>query len=266
MKRKWEVDEVTVVEANFGVFGQKIVTVNGYEVYKQRRQRVKGEIELTLPDGRTALITSRQPITGYAIVELRVNGRLMIASGKEAVKCCACGSIVKPYDQFCTKCGVTMSKAKDYTHFEYIKSATTTIWTLAALYLISGVVMFFMAKFELAETFVKLQGMSPEALVSMNDGNSYTVEALSKKLMWQTWGVLIVSAILASVMGVLARWSKRAPLAAILIATAIFVVVNVANAIADPKTLGQGVVVKVFVVFFLLKGIKAALAHRTVNA
>jgi hypothetical protein len=75
-----------------------------------------------------------------------------------------------------------------------------------------------------------------------------------------------VNFILAAVMGALSLWARRSPLPAVLIATATYVVVIVANAIADPATLGQGWIVKIIVIAFLFKGIKAALALRTANA
>jgi ubiquinone biosynthesis protein COQ9 len=61
-------------------------------------------------------------------------------------------------------------------------------------------------------------------------------------------------------MVVLAWWSKRRALPAILIATAVFVVVQVTGAIMDPATLMQGLVMKIFVIAVLIKGIKGALS------
>jgi len=70
---------------------------------------------------------------------------------------------------------------------------------------------------------------------------------------------------LSVIMLVLAWWSKWKPLAAILIATAIFAAVQVISAIIDPKTIMQGIVVKVLVIAILIKGIKGALSLRTDN-
>jgi hypothetical protein len=63
-------------------------------------------------------------------------------------------------------------------------------------------------------------------------------------------------------MGVLWVWARRAPLPAMVCALAIFVVVHVANAIIDPSTLYQGVIVNALAVAALVKGLKAALAAR----
>jgi hypothetical protein len=43
-------------------------------------------------------------------------------------------------------------------------------------------------------------------------------------------------------------------------------VVITASAISDPATLGQGALMKIIIIAFLIKGIKAALALRTASA
>lgn len=84
--------------------------------------------------------------------------------------------------------------------------------------------------------------------------------------MWELWGVLVVNLILAVVMLGLAIWGKREPLVAVLVATATYVVIIVTNAIIDPITIGQGLLLKIAIIALLVKGIKAGLALRTSNA
>jgi hypothetical protein len=64
---------------------------------------------------------------------------------------------------------------------------------------------------------------------------------------------------------VLAWWSKRKPLPAILVAAAVFAAVQVLNAMIDPKTLVQGILIKIFIVAVLIKGIKGALDMRAAH-
>ena len=64
------------------------------------------------------------------------------------------------------------------------------------------------------------------------------MEELRARLEWEPTGVLAVNLILAAIMAALAWWGRRAPLAAVLVATAVYVVVIVFNAIADPATIG----------------------------
>jgi hypothetical protein len=92
------------------------------------------------------------------------------------------------------------------------------------------------------------------------------VGELRRQLSWEPWGVLIVNCIIAAIMAVLAFWSRRAPLPAVLVATATYVVVVVADAIADPATLAQGWLMKIIIIALLIKGIKAGLALRAARA
>jgi hypothetical protein len=78
--------------------------------------------------------------------------------------------------------------------------------------------------------------------------------------------VLAVNGVLAAIMVGLALWSRRSPLPAVIVATATYVVVIVTNGIADPATLGQGWIVKLIIILFLFRGIKAALALRASHA
>lgn len=267
MEKTWEVDEANTVKAHFGGFGKKVVTVNGKEAYNSRKLGPKGEIPFSLPDGRTAAISVKSAFVGSPAIELRVAGNLVVETGKKPIKCASCGTVAKPYDRFCGKCGKAMPTAEDYVNQKHLKGATGAIKVLAVLFVIFGVLMFFVAKGQADPLLAKLQAMDPgSTFPTPIEGRSYTVGELQKQLAWEPWGVLIVNLILAAVMGALSLWARRSPLPAVLIATATYVVVIVANAIADPATIGQGWIVKIIVIAFLFKGIKAALALRTANA
>lgn len=267
MKHKWEVDDANVVEADFGAFGKKVIAVNGSEVHNQRRLRTKNVIPFVMPDGRQAVISTHPQFVGQPNIELRVDGQVMIKSGKGPIKCSACGATVKTYDRFCGECGHSMPTAEECAHQKHVKDATGVIRGLALLFLIFGVIMFFVTKSQSAAALAKLQSMNPESLFPTPvNGVTYTVAALRDQILWEPWSVLIVNLILATVMGGLFVWGKRAPLAAVLVATATYIVVNVTNAIIDPRTIAQGMYLKIIIVAFLVKGIRSALALRTENA
>ena len=97
-------------------------------------------------------------------------------------------------------------------------------------------------------------------------GVTYTVAELRQRLNWEPWGVLITNGVLAAVMASLAVWGKRAPLPAVLVATATYAVVMVTNAISDPASIGQGIFIKIVVIAIFVRGIKAALALREAKA
>ena len=61
-------------------------------------------------------------------------------------------------------------------------------------------------------------------------------------------------------------WAKKSLLPAILVALAVFVTVHVASAIIDPKTIVQGIIIKIVALVALTRGVKAALAARRLEA
>ncbi|MGH8707730.1 MAG: zinc ribbon domain-containing protein [Burkholderiales bacterium] len=264
MDKVWEIDGASVVEAKFGAFGGKLVKLNGQEVHNGRKIE-KGQIPFALPDGRRAAISVKSQLVGGPEIDLRVDGKLVVETGKEPIKCPACGTVAKPYDRFCGKCGNAMPSAEHYQAQRHVKHATGAIKILSALFLISGILMYFVTKGQADATLAQLQGAEAGATYEVQ-GRTYTVEQLRETLQWEPKGVLIVNLVLAAIMVALAWWGRRAPLAAVLVATAAYAVVIVTNAIADPATLGQGIILKIIIIAFLVKGIKAALALRASNA
>jgi len=266
MKQTWEVDDATVVSFETG-FLRNTLTAYGQHLPSRISLRKKSDTSFILKDGRRATFSVRPQFATAAAAELRVDGQLMVETGKEPLKCGACGTTVKPNDRFCLSCGHAMPPAEDHVHRKNLKRATNVIWTLAGLFLIFGIVMFFVAKSQTTDVLLKLAHMNPDATIPTPiGGKTYTVAALRSYLLWQPWGVLFVNLVLAAVMAILALWGRRAPLAALLVATATYAVVIVTNAIVDPRTIAQGIFLKIVVVALLIRGIKAALALRVSNA
>jgi len=267
MDKTWEVDDANTVKAHFGAFGKKIVTVNGNEVHRSRSMGGKKPIVFSLPDGRGGAIALRPNFMGAPSVDLRLDGHLMVETGKAPITCGECASVAKPYDRFCGKCGKPMPSAEDYELRKNVKSATGAIKVLAVLFVIAGIAFFFLAKAKTDAALVQLDGMDAAAVYPVPiEGQNYTVGELRKQIAWEPWGVLVVNLILALIMVGLSLWARRSALPAVLIATATYVVVLVADGIADPRTLAQGWLIKIIIIAFLIKGIKAALALRTARA
>jgi hypothetical protein len=265
--KTWEVDEANTVKAHFGSFGKKVVTVNGAEVHNSRKMPRKGEIPFSLPDGRGATLSLKPQFVGVPAIDLRVDGNLVVETGKKPITCAACGTAAKPYDRFCGKCGKAMPTAEDYELQKNVKAATGAIKVLAVLFVIGGIAFFFITKGATDKALGVLQGMDPGSTYPTPiDGRSYTVGELREQLAWEPWGVLIVNLILAAIMLGLSLWARRSALPAVLVATATYAVVIAAAAISDPATLAQGWLMKVIIIAFLIKGIKAALALRTASA
>jgi hypothetical protein len=264
MKRQWRVDRTTTVALEVGSLGAQKVTVNGEEFFRRRSFRGKNTYDFVIPSsGTKAALDVRPQFVGGLVSELRVGGKL-VAEGSDAIQCRTCGSPANSYDSFCASCGRALPPPESYAQVRELKSANNTIKYLAILYLIVGVIYFFVTKSKDDAALSRIADMSPEAIYpQLVLGKQYTVAALRNTLAWEPWSVLLVNAILAGVMTALFFWGKRAPLAAILVAGATYAVVNVTNAIIDPRTIAQGLIVKIIIIGVLIKGIKAALALRT---
>ena len=110
---------------------------------------------------------------------------------------------------------VNASSVGNFGAFEYWFSMIKVV--AIVLFLIFGIVMFFITKSQTADLLLKLAQMSPDATIPKPiGGKTYTAAALRSYLLWQPWGVLIVNLVLAAVMAILALWGRRAPLAALL--------------------------------------------------
>lgn len=267
MLHKWNVDDRTLVEARIGTFGRTVVSVNGVRITGKFTTRKNGERPFQLPDGRPAALSVKRHFGTRPDVGLIVNGRQMVETGKKPMLCEGCGVIVKPNDRFCIACGRALPTAETMVHRNNLRKATRAIAWLALLFVVSGVLMFFMANQQADKALANLASLDANAIYPKQiNGHTYTVAELRKQIVWDAHSILIVNGILAAVMAGLAVWGRRAPLPAILIATATYAVITVTNAIIDPTTIGQGVIVKFIVIGLLVRGIKAALALRTTEA
>lgn len=231
MKIRWDVDDATVVTVKLGGFGRSYLTAYGIKVPAKLSLRKKSDTSFILKDGRRATLSIKPQFATAAAVELRIDDRLLVETGKKPIQCSACQAIVKPNDQFCTSCGHAMPSGEDHSHQKVVKQAATAIWTLSALFAVTGMVLFFIS----------------------------TVAATKM-------AILIVYLILAAIMGALAMWARKAPLAALVVATATYCVLIVTSAILDPTTIAQGIILKIIIITLLSRGIKSALALRVSNA
>jgi uncharacterized membrane protein len=264
MKRKWRVDNATIVDFQTGSFGRQSVSVNGEEFYRRRPWRGKALYEFVVPGSgaKAALEVRPAVVSGQAHTELRVGGRVMVEQS-EIIPCKGCGKLPNGYDAFCGNCGQALPKPESYTQRRQLKNATKAIRYLAILFLIVGIALFFLTKSNSEQALTRVASLPDSAnYPALLAGKQYTVGQVRRELAWAPWSALLVNAILAVVMTILYFWGKRAPLAAIMVATATYFVVIIGNAIADPRTLAQGLIVKIIVIVMLVNGIKAALALR----
>jgi len=257
-KIEWRVDSGTQIVLRSPPLLKRKVELNG--------RRVDGEwqskrFSFTLPDGRAADITLKAD-TLSRTTELSLEGKLIpdIRYVPKDLRCPACKAEIQLLDEYCGKCGHALGTPARFLHKHSVHGATSAIWFLAALFAIFGVVMFFVMRDTTQTALENLAQFENHEVLEPIDGVTYTAGELRTRVIWEHRGMLVANLMLAAIMVVLAWWSKQRALPAILIATAIYVVVQVAGAVVDPKTLMQGLIVKAIVIAVLVKGIKGALS------
>jgi hypothetical protein len=249
------------------MLGRTAYWVNNQRVPGKFWTRKKTTHNVDLPDGRHASVSVTPQLGIRPQIALSVNGRLMVETGKQPIKCGACGIIVNPNDRCCGACGHEMPAPETYLHRDNLKKATHAIGWLAVLFVVSGLLMFYLSNQQAEKALTNLASMDAAAIYPKSiDGHAYTVGELRKQIVWEPRSILVVNFILAAVMGGLAVWGRRSPLPAILIATATYVVVTVTSALFNPATIGQGIYLKIVVIALHVRGIKAALALRSAEA
>lgn len=255
---EWRIDSGTHVALRGQLFRKGKVELNGETVNGEWSSK---RFDFALPDGRPASITLKAD-TVSRTTELSLDGKFIpdLRYVPKVIRCPACKAEVQLLDEFCGKCGHSLGSPARFLHRQHVQGATSAIWLLAALFAVFGVVMYFIVGNQVEEALANLAMYEDNAILDTVDGRTYTAGELRNQIVWEHRGLLIVNLLLAAIMVVLAWWSKQRALPAILVATAIYVVVQVAGAIVDPKTLFQGLVVKAIVIAVLVKGIKGAVS------
>ena len=197
-----------------------------------------------------------------------------------SVPCGACGKAVRGGDEFCESCGAQVPEerkeairarleASDSGYAEHrkrVRSARSVIVALSVLFVLGGVVMYFVTRSQADDAIGKLSGTSDTALLREPIAGASTVGELKAAIEREPWQALGLNLFLAAVMLGLWFWSKKALLAAVITALGIYVAVIVASALFDPKTLAQGIIMKVIVISGLAKGVQSALAARKLES
>lgn len=155
-------------------------------------------------------------------------------------KCTACFENVSAEDTFCGSCGyplkgtdteqryfISQQEVDGIDYAEYnkkIKTAGTTLYYLAGIFTFWGVVSFF------------LKSQDPQVLA-----------------------YVLPSIILAIIFLILGGYSSKKPLACVVSGLSLYVIVQVLNAFDDPKSLLSGIIIKIFIIGYMINGIKSAL-------
>jgi hypothetical protein len=260
---EWRVDKGTHIVLSKSLFSSRQVELNGQPVDGEWSSK---RFAFTLADGRPAEIVLRADALSRE-TDLTVDGRLIPDTRyvPKDLRCPGCNAEIQLLDEFCAKCGRDLGTPARFIGQRSVQGATSAIRLLAALFAIFGIIMFFVMRGTTQQVLDNLAQFPDHEILQPIDGVTYTAGELRRRVVWEHRGLLIVNLGLSAIMLVLAWWSRFKPLAAILIATAIYAAVQVVSAIMDPATIMQGLVVKILVIAILVRGIKGALSVRTDN-
>lgn len=154
--------------------------------------------------------------------------------------CAYCNTQAKPEDTFCTQCGYPLKGTEAeqnifisarqveeidlFTYNKTLRQASNTLYYLAGIFILSGLAYFFIHKDE-------------EDVVT----------------------VVITDLIMAAIFLVLGAYSKKKPLACIISGLSLYVIVQVLNAIIEPISIAKGIIIKIVIIGYMIKGIKSAM-------
>ena len=174
----------------------------------------------------------------YENVTLMTEIQSLPAAGL-ALECKCCFEKVNEIDQFCQACGFPLKGSEEeqkqffynrnYQHIEInalnkkIKSAGTTLYVLAGFFLLFGLGYFVINRTE------------------------DTASA-----------ILITNAVVAVIFLLLGLWSEKKPVASIISGMVLYVLVQLMSAIEDPLSLFKGIIIKIIIISYLIKGLLSA--------
>lgn len=208
----------------------------------------------------------------------------MEGSSVGGTKCPKCETDVAAGEKFCAACGAPVAEGTQrpmdvppeviglgYERDARIGRARKWLMAISIITLVSGFIFYAIGKDEvekeIREAETQTAGIDPQTLDQlMKEQVGMTWEEAKAHDRGQVNLLLFVNIGLAIAYLGLWMWAKRNALAASVTALLLFVTVIGVNAVYDPKTLAQGVIVKIFFIAALAKAISAAQEERRIQA
>jgi hypothetical protein len=184
--------------------------------------------------------------------------------GLGAATCPGCGRAVTDRDRAVLQARLEAGDFQAYQRGRRMRNGATWIGVLAILFAIWAPIVYALGASKVAGGLARLEAFSDDETLAPIDGVTYTAGELRAQLQRAPWRAAGLNVALAVLMGGLWLWGRRAPLSAICCALALYVVVQVANALLDPTTIVQGLLIKILALAALWKGLRAALVARAV--
>lgn len=179
--------------------------------------------------------------------------------------CVSCGKQIPSRDMFCSFCGkasVVISEDQQPA----IRKAANWILAISILFTVFGTGYGIYQNIQANKAKENLARFEDtQVLQTPINSKYYTVGELRAQIDKEVLFVFLTNYFLAAVMFVLYWWARRTPFPAMVTALCVYLTVIVLNAIIEPLTLAQGIVIKIIFIGAIIAGIKASLAARSVS-
>lgn len=142
-----------------------------------------------------------------------------------------------------------------------VAKASKMLLVLSVLFVIGGTIFGFMNKSEADKARAQIAQLDPSQTLVV-EGKTYTLPELLKEIDREVMMVFAINYFLAVVMFGLFLWSRKAALPAMVTGLCVYIAVIALSAAIEPKSLMQGVLIKIIAIVVLVSGIKAALQER----
>jgi hypothetical protein len=193
--------------------------------------------------------------------------------------CPQCGASTTRQDAFCPSCGTKVGATDDELQAQgaQIRADAAIVrarkWLLVVAILTwgSGVVFYFVQQSQVDKDVASARSatahLSPQErdeLARQNTGMTFEEAMAHDK--GQVTLLLVINVALGLLYLGMWAYARKNPLAAAMIALLTFVTVHVVNAILEPKTIVQGIFVKILFVAALIGAVRAAFEARRLKA
>ncbi len=174
--------------------------------------------------------------------------------------CQACSAPLDAGAVFCARCGapVTTQPREVPAH---VRKASKWLLAISIIFVLFGTGYGLYVRSQAEDARKVLAGRDDSEVMTV-EGKEWTVGELKKQVDREVWLTFGANYFLAVVMLGLYFWSRRAPFPAMVTGLCVYLAVIVLNAALDPKTLFQGILIKVLFISAMIAGIKAALEER----
>ncbi|MBL8752174.1 MAG: hypothetical protein JNK15_02645 [Planctomycetes bacterium] len=115
------------------------------------------------------------------------------------------------------------------------------------------------------QAIANLAQFSDDELLDLEDGTKERAKDLRAAIERERLQMFVVPIGIGVVFLALWLWARKSPLPALSTALALFVTMHAIEAVVEPKSLGRGVIMKVFCTMALIRGIQSALQQRALE-